>query len=62
MKNLRYFKMFFFFKLLPKLSDHINSDNCIGNNTSKSIRLIPVIIKKKITSNKDRDYLYPSSP
>ena len=31
----------FFFGLLPKLRDFINSDDCIGKNTSKSIRLKP---------------------
>ena len=36
----------FFFKLLPKLSDLINSDDCIDKIRSKSIRLHPVFIKK----------------
>ena len=38
----------FFFKLLPKFSDLINSGDCIGKITSKSIRLYPVFIEKKI--------------
>ena len=34
-----------FFKLLPKFfTDFINSDNCMGKITSKSIRLKPVLI------------------
>ena len=36
------------FKLLPKFSDFINSDYCIGKITSKPIRLKPVFIKKNI--------------
>ena len=36
----------FFFKLLPKFNDFINSDDCIGTITSKSIRLQPVKKKK----------------
>ena len=37
----------FFFKLLPKLHDFINSDDCIGKITSKSIRLCLVFIYLK---------------
>ena len=33
-----------FFKLVLKFSDFINSDDCIGKITSKSIRLYPVLI------------------
>ena len=36
----------FFFKMLPKFSDFVNSGYCIGKITSKSIRLQPVFIKK----------------
>ena len=38
-KLLRFFLSVFFFKLLPKFSGFINSDDCIGKITSKSIRL-----------------------
>ena len=38
----------FFFKLLPKCSDFINSDDCIGKITSKSIRLKPSFILKNV--------------
>ena len=41
-----FFLHFFFFKLFPKLSDLLNSDDCIEKNTSKSIRLYPVFIQK----------------
>ena len=37
---------FAFFKLLPKFSDFINSVDCIGKITSKSIRLYTVFNKK----------------
>ena len=46
---------FFFavlFKLLPKISDFINSDDCIGKITSNSIRLKPVLFKKRFEVNK----------
>ena len=36
-----------FFNLPPKFSDFINSDDFIGQITSKSIRLYPVFIKKE---------------
>ena len=36
-----------FFKLLPKVSNLINSDDSIGKMTSKSIRIYPFFIKKK---------------
>ena len=35
-------------KLMPEFSDFINSDDCIGKITSKSIKLFPVFIQKKI--------------
>ena len=34
-----------FFLLLPKFTDLMNFDNCIGKITSKSIRLYPVFFK-----------------
>ena len=42
-----FFLQYFVFKLLPKFKDLINSDDCIGKITLKSIRLYPVFIKKK---------------
>ena len=36
--------------MLPKFSDFINPDDCIGIMTSKSIRLQPVFIFKKNVS------------
>ena len=39
MKNVCFFFAVFFFKLLPKFSDLINPDDCIGKILSKSIRL-----------------------
>ena len=49
MKKYRVF--FSFFKLLLKFSDFVNSDDCIGKITSKSIRLF-FFIKKKIEVNR----------
>ena len=44
-------KIFFVFAvliiLLPKFSDFINSDDCMGKITSKSVRLYPVFNQKK---------------
>ena len=40
----------FFFELLSKFSDIINSDDCIGKITSKSVRLQPFLIQEKIYS------------
>ena len=34
-----------FFILLPKFTDFINSDNCIGKITLKTIRIYPVFIQ-----------------
>ena len=42
-KKLGFF-MQFFFKFLPKFTDFINSDDCIGKITSKSIRMNPVFL------------------
>ena len=36
-----------FFKLIPRLSDSINSYDSIGKITSKSIRIHPVFFKSK---------------
>ena len=44
MENFR----FFLFKLLPNFDDFINSDDGIGKIATKSIRLYPVFIPKKI--------------
>ena len=49
-------KIYFFFKLLPKRRNFINSDDCIGKITPKSIRLNPVFIEKKLNLIKKRDY------
>ena len=57
-KNDNYFFSVFFFKLLPKLIDFINSDDCIGKIISKSIRLYPVFIQKRFGFNKKRDYFW----
>ena len=49
------FVQFFFFKLLPKFSDFINSDDYAGKITSEYIRLQPVFFSKKdlkITKNR----------
>ena len=48
-KNVVIFFAGFIFKLLSKLSDFINSDDWIGKITSKSVRLEPVFIRKKIS-------------
>ena len=45
MKNCRFF-LHLFFKLLRKFSDLINSDDCMGTITSKSIRIYPVSYSK----------------
>ena len=42
----------FFFKLLPKFYDFVNSNEYIRKITSKSIRIYPVFIKKKFEGNK----------
>ena len=44
MKNCKKNDAVFFFKLPPKLSDFINSEDCIGKITSESIILYPVFI------------------
>ena len=41
------FLQFFFFEIHPEFSDFVNSDNCSGKFTSKSIRILPVFIQKK---------------
>ena len=45
MKKNRYFLQFYI-KLLPKLSNFMNSDDCIRKITSKSIRLYSVFIQQ----------------
>ena len=45
--NIFRFFLAVFFKLLPKFTDFINSDNCIEKITSKSIRTHPVFILKQ---------------
>ena len=52
------FLQFFFFELLQKFNDFVNSDDCIGKITSKSISLYPIFIKKKdLKSIKNRFFL-----
>ena len=51
MKNCR-FSFTVFFTLLPKFSDLINSDDCIGKMISKSMRLYSFLLKKRIELNK----------
>ena len=41
-----------FEEILPKFRDFVNSDDCIGKSTSKSIRLQPVLFKKRLEINK----------
>ena len=59
--KMRFFRFFYavFFILLPKFADLMNSDNCIGKITLKSIRIYPVfiqtffsLVKKGIISDK----------
>ena len=40
----------FFFEILQKFIEFINSDYCIGKIASKYIKLHPVFIKKKISN------------
>ena len=47
MKNCRFLFSVFFFKLVPKLSDFINSDDCIGKIILKYMRLKSVFFFKK---------------
>ena len=46
MKYVRFFAVFFF-EILPKFSIFVNSDDCSGRMTPKSIELQPIFIKKK---------------
>ena len=52
MKNIKLHVILpiFFFKLLPKLSDFINSEDCIGKTKSKSIILYSVFNKQETSS------------
>ena len=61
MKICRLFYAVSFFEILPKLSDFVNSDDCIEKkkNISKSIRLYPVffsIEKMRNSGNCIDDY------
>ena len=51
-KMFSFFCCSFFFKLLPKHSDYINSDDCIEKITTKSIKIYPVFNFKKFEFNK----------
>ena len=44
------------FQISKKFSDFVNSDDPIGKITSKSIRLHPVFIQKKILSLEKTDF------
>ena len=41
-----------FFEMLPRFSDLINSNDCIGKITSKSVRLKKLLLKKRFEVNK----------
>ena len=41
-----------FFDILPKFSDFVNFDYCIGKITSESIRLQPVFVQKRLKVSK----------
>ena len=45
-----------FFKLLPKFSDFINSDDSLGKIISKSIRLKPVLFQKRFEVNNFKSF------
>ena len=47
-----------FFQILPKFTDFVNSNECIGRITSKSMRLQPVFIQKKISSKQWKNEKY----
>ena len=51
-----FFLQLFFFKLLLKFSDFINSDDGIRKITSKSNRLQPVFVLKRFEANKKTDF------
>ena len=42
----------FFFEFLPKISNFVNTDNCIGKISSNSIWIYPVFITKKFEVDK----------
>ena len=48
MKIFRLFFSVFFFEIVPKFCDFVNSDDCIGKILSESIRLQTFFIQKKI--------------
>ena len=52
MKYLKFFLQYFFSNILPKFSDFVNSEDCIGKITLEFIRPQPVSIKKNIWSFK----------
>ena len=56
MKKLGIFFSATIFNLLPKFSDFISSDDCIGKITAKSIRLYPFLFRKRVEFNKKKDY------
>ena len=49
MSKFKNYRIFFcsFFEIIPKFSDFVNSDDCIGKILSKSIRPQSVFIKKR---------------
>ena len=52
MKIFRIYFAVFCFKWLPKFSDFINCNDCIKQTKSKSIRLYPVFIQKRLWINR----------
>ena len=46
--NFRFIFLHFFFEILPKFSDLVNSDDCIGKVTSNYVSLQQDFIKKKV--------------
>ena len=46
----------YFFELLPKFSNFVNSNDCIGKITLEYIRLYPVFIQKRFEINKKIRY------
>ena len=51
---MKIFFWHFFFEILQKFRDFVNSDDCIGKSSSNSIRLQPVVFEKRLESNKKK--------
>ena len=61
LKNCRVFFCSFFSKYLQKISDFVNSDDCIGKVTLESIRLQPVLFKGNLKLMDNRFFLVEKS-